>query len=77
MKVEILLVLLLSLYPTFVVSKLVIQPNEDFIDCTKNGKLEGMDISDFKIEAYNDTYYYLIGKRETKKMLENFSDNVQ
>lgn len=64
MKVEIFLTLLLSLLQTFVVGRLIIQPNEEFIDCTKNGKMEAVDISDFKVEAYNDTYYYAVGKKE-------------
>lgn len=52
--------------------KLIMQPYEDITDCTKIGKLETVDISTLKIEAVNDTYFYIMGKTYLKPLKKVF-----
>jgi hypothetical protein len=42
---------------------LIIQPTEETEDCTKGGKAKYIDFSKLLAEPYNDTLFYLNGKK--------------
>lgn len=55
-------IIIFALCLSFVLCKLIIQPDEKYVDCTKNGTSKYIKWTDLYQEAVNDTLFYLNGE---------------